>query len=128
MIDIVKKRVIDWNLQLRKEKDFNIKFGTNLTLSEVKELTGSFRRFSDKSLDDIGKNKLELCEKFYLSLDQHKRKQYTDLCRKRSAAFFKTGKEPKKTKNSPADRLDFNNLDQKLKTFKEENNWDKCAI
>jgi hypothetical protein len=125
MIDIVKKRVIDWNLQLRKEKDFNVKFGTNLTLSEVKELTGSFRRLTDKSLDKIGKNKLEPCEEFYLLLDEHKRNQYTDICRKRSAAFFRIGKEPKKTKNHPNDKLIFDNLDQELKIFKEENNWSK---
>ena len=125
MIDIVKKRVIDWNLQLRKEKDFNVKFGTNLTLSEVKELTGSFRRLTEKSLDKIGKYKLEPCEEFYLSLDGYKQNQYTGLCKKRSAAFFKIGKEPKKTKNSPTDILKFNELDQQLKIFKEENNWDK---
>ena len=50
MVDIVKKRVIDWDNQLRKEKHFNEKFGTNLTPSEVKELTGSFRRLTEKSL------------------------------------------------------------------------------
>ena len=46
MVDIVKKRVIDWDNQLRKEKHFNEKFGTNLSSSEVKELTGSFRRLT----------------------------------------------------------------------------------
>ena len=48
MIDIVKKRVIDWDNQLRKEKHFNEKFGTNLSPSSVKELTGSFRRLTEK--------------------------------------------------------------------------------
>ena len=48
-MDIIKKRVIDWDLQLRKERDLNDKFGTNLSLSEIKELTGSFRRLTDKS-------------------------------------------------------------------------------
>jgi len=33
MVDIVKKRVIDWDNQLRKEKHFNEKFGTNLSLN-----------------------------------------------------------------------------------------------
>ena len=42
MIDIVKKRVIDWDNQLRKEKHFNEKFGTNLTPSEVKELVSEY--------------------------------------------------------------------------------------
>ena len=55
MIDIVKKRVIDWDNQLRKEKHFNEKFGTNLSPSSVKELTGSFRRLTEKS-----KSKLEM--------------------------------------------------------------------
>ena len=53
-MDIIKKRVIDWDLQLRKERDFNDKFGTNLSLSEIKELTGSFRRLTDKSKPKIG--------------------------------------------------------------------------
>ena len=49
MVDIVKKRVIDWDNQLRKEKHFNEKFGTSLSPSEVKEFTGSFRRLTEKS-------------------------------------------------------------------------------
>ena len=68
-MDIIKKRVIDWDLQLRKERDFNDKFGTNLSLSEIKELTGSFRRLTDKSKPKIGKGVLQQCEEFYLSLD-----------------------------------------------------------
>mgnify|MGYP003315476717 FL=1 len=39
MIDIVKKRVIDWDNQLRKEKHFNEKFGTNLSPSSVKAVS-----------------------------------------------------------------------------------------
>ena len=87
-MDIIKKRVIDWDLQLRKERDFNDKFGTNLSLSEIKELTGSFRRLTDKSKPKIGKGILQQCEEFYLSLDKIKQEEYTLICRERSAAFF----------------------------------------
>ena len=75
MVDIIKKRVIDWDNQLRKEKHFNEKFGTNLSPSCVKELTGSFRRLTEKSKNKIGDGTLEQCEEFYLSLDLMKQNQ-----------------------------------------------------
>ena len=96
IMDIIKKRVIDWDLQLRKERDFNEKFGTYLSLSDIKELTGSFRRLTEKSKPKIGKGILQHCEEFYLSLDKFKQEEYTKLCKERSAAFFRTGSEPKK--------------------------------
>ena len=107
MIDIVKKRVIDWDLQLRKERDFNEKFGTSLSLSEIKELTGSYRRLTEKSKTKIGKNILEQCEEFYLSLDTFKQNQYTEICKNRSAAFFRIGKEPKKDPTTDQDFATF---------------------
>tara|TARA_Y100000996_G_C22555173_1_gene655289 strand:- start:3931 stop:4329 length:399 start_codon:yes stop_codon:yes gene_type:complete len=123
-MDIIKKRVIDWDLQLRKERDFNDKFGTNLSLSDIKELTGSFRRLTDKSKSKIGKGVLQQCEEFYLSLDTPKQEEYTLICKERSAAFFRTGDEPKKKPTSNVDINNFNSLDNKLKKFKDDNNWD----
>ena len=125
MIDIIKKRVIDWDLQLSKEKNFNEKFGTNFTLSQVKELTGSFRRLTEKSKVKIGTKVLEQCEEFYLSLDKLKQNQYTNICKNRSAAFFRIGHEPKKTPTTDLDHKNFIELDSELKKFKDENDWDK---
>jgi len=125
MIDIVKKRVIDWDNQLRKEKHFNEKFGTNLTPSEVKELTGSFRRLTDKSKSKIGDGTLEPSEEFYLSLDIMKKNQYSHICKNRSAAFYKIGDEPDSDKDNTDNQNDFREWDQKLDEFKSQNNWDK---
>ena len=124
MIDIVKKRVIDWDLQLRKERDFNEKFGTSLSLSEIKELTGSYRRLTEKSKTKIGKNILEQCEEFYLSLDTFKQNQYTEICKNRSSAFFRIGKEPKKDPTTDQDFRTFKEWDDKLKEFKTDNKWE----
>ena len=125
MIDIVKKRVIDWDNQLRKEKHFNEKFGTNLTPSEVKELTGSFRRLTDKSKSKIGDGTLEPSEEFYLSLDIMKKNQYSHICKNRSAAFYKIGDEPDSDKDNTDNQNAFREWDQKLDEFKSQNNWDK---
>ena len=125
MIDIVKKRVIDWDNQLRKEKHFNEKFGTNLTPSEVKELTGSFRRLTDKSKSKIGDGTLEPSEEFYLSLDIMKKNQYSHICKNRSAAFYKIGDEPDSNKDNSDNQNAFREWDQKLDEFKSQNNWDK---
>lgn len=125
MIDIVKKRVIDWDNQLRKEKHFNEKFGTNLTPSEIKELTGSFRRLTDKSKSKIGDGTLEPSEEFYLSLDIMKKNQYSHICKNRSAAFYKIGDEPDSDKDNTDNQNDFREWDQKLDEFKSQNNWDK---
>ena len=125
MIDIVKKRVIDWDNQLRKEKHFNEKFGTNLSPSEVKELTGSFRRLTDKSKSEIGDGTLEPSEEFYLSLDIMKKNQYSHICKNRSAAFYKIGDEPDSDKDNTDNQNDFREWDQKLDEFKSQNNWDK---
>ena len=124
MVDIVKKRVIDWDLQLRKERNFNEKFGTNLSLTEIKELTGSFRRLTEKSKGKIGMNILEQCEEFYLSLDTFKQNQYTEICKNRSAAFFRIGKEPKKDPTTDKDFEVFKEWDEELKKFKDNNKWD----
>ena len=125
MIDIVKKRVIDWDNQLRKEKHFNEKFGTNLSPSEVKELTGSFRRLTDKSQSKIGDGTLEPSEEFYLSLDIMKKNQYSHICKNRSAAFYKIGDEPDSDKDNSDNQNAFREWDQKLDEFKSQNNWDK---
>jgi hypothetical protein len=125
MIDIVKKRVIDWDNQLRKEKHFNEKFGTNLTPSEVKELTGSFRRLTNKSKSKIGDGSLEASEEFYLSLDIMKQNQYSHICKNRSAAFYKIGDEPDSDKNNTENQDAFKEWDQKLDEFKAQNNWDQ---
>jgi len=78
MVDIIKKRVIDWDNQLRREKHFNEKFGTNLSPSCVKELTGSFRRLTEKNKIDIHDDvvNLELKRKYQVDIttlkDEHK--------------------------------------------------------
>ena len=125
MIDIVKNRVIDWDLQLRKEQNFNEKFGTNLSLNEIKELTGSFRRLTSKSKSKIGQNIFEQCEEFYLSLNTLKQNQYINICKNRSAAFFRIGNEPKKLPSSEQDYIDFEKWEKELKDFKENNDWVK---
>ena len=125
MVDIVKKRVIDWDNQLRKEKHFNEKFGTNLTPSEVKELTGSFRRLTEKSKSKIGDGTLEQSEEFYLSLDLMKQNQYSHICKNRSAAFYKIGDEPDSDKNNSEYQQVFKKWDQELKDFKDINDWIK---
>ena len=125
MVDIVKKRVIDWDNQLRKEKHFNEKFGTNLNPSEVKELTGSFRRLTEKSKSKIGDGTLEQSEEFYLSLDLMKQNQYSHICKNRSAAFYKIGDEPDSDKNNSEYQQVFKKWDQELKDFKDKNDWMK---
>mgnify|MGYP001306285590 FL=1 len=123
MVDIIKKRVIDWDNQLRKERNFNEKFGTNLTPSEVKELTGSFRRLTEKSKVKIGDGTLESCEEFYLSLDIMRQNQYINICKNRSAAFYKIGDEPDSDKNNSQYQKVFEEWDEELNIFKQNNNW-----
>tara|TARA_B100001059_G_scaffold91007_1_gene89798 strand:- start:412 stop:798 length:387 start_codon:yes stop_codon:yes gene_type:complete len=125
MVDIVKKRVIDWDNQLRKEQHFNEKFGTNLSQSEVKELTGSFRRLTEKSKSKIGDGSLEASEEFYLSLDLMKQNQYSNICKNRSAAFYKIGDEPDSDKNNSEYQEIFKKWDEELAAFKSQNNWQK---
>jgi len=127
MVDIIKKRVIDWDNQLRKERNFNEKFGTNLTPSEVKELTGSFRRLTEKSKIKIGDGTLEPCEEFYLSLDMMRQNQYINICKNRSAAFYKIGDEPDSDKENSEYQRQFSEWDEKLNEFKAQNNWDKFS-
>jgi hypothetical protein len=127
MVDIIKKRVIDWDNQLRKEKHFNEKFGTNLSPSCVKELTGSFRRLTEKSKNKIGDGTLEQCEEFYLSLDLMKQNQYIHICKNRSAAFYKIGDEPDSDKNNSDFQNEFSEWDEKLNEFKSQNGWDKFS-
>tara|TARA_Y100000768_G_C23800256_1_gene596822 strand:- start:427 stop:813 length:387 start_codon:yes stop_codon:yes gene_type:complete len=125
MVNIIKNRVIDWDNQLRKEKHFNEKFGTNLSLSAVKELTGSFRRLTSKSKSKIGDGTLQACEEFYLSLDLLKQNQYTHICKNRSAAFYKLGDEPDSDKNNSKYKKLFDEWDNELIEFKENNNWSR---
>lgn len=123
MINIVKKRVIDWDNQLRKEKHFNEKFGTNLSMSEIKELTGSFRRLTDKSVNKIGTGVLEPCEEFYLKLSLLNKNQYINICKNRSAAFYKIGDEPDSDKSNLKHQQEFKEWDERLIEFKAQNGW-----
>ena len=125
MVNIVKNRVIDWDNQLRKERDFNDKFGTNLSMSEIKELTGSFRRLTDKSMKKIGTGELERCEEFYLTLDLMKKNQYINICKNRSAAFYKIGDEPNSDKSSVKYQMEFDEWNERLKSFKAQNGWNE---
>ena len=60
-------------------------------------------------------------------LDKIKQEEYTLICRDRSAAFFRIGSEPKKNPTSDKDLINFNSLDEKLKEFKQNNNWDNYS-
>jgi len=56
--EISSKRVIDWDNQLRKERDLKNQLGDSWSLSQVKELTGSFRRLTVKDRSIVGKGVL----------------------------------------------------------------------
>ena len=60
-------------------------------------------------------------------LDKFKQEEYTLICKERSAAFFRIGSEPKKNPTSDEDLINFNSLDEKLKEFKQNNNWDNYS-
>ena len=115
MNDIVKKRVIDWDKQLRKERDLKNNLGEEWSLSDVKELTGSYRRLTDKDKEKIGKGILYQCEEFYLSLDTMSRNAYNEICKSRSAAHF----------SKDTDKSKFLFWDEKLKEFKKNNGWER---
>ena len=87
MNDISTKRVIDWDNQLRKERDLKNQLGDSWSLSQVKELTGSFRRLTIEDRKKIGKGILEKCEEFYVSLDALGKNAYSELCKKIAAHF-----------------------------------------
>ena len=82
MNDISTKRIIDWDNQLRKERDLKNQLGDSWSLSQVKELTGSFRRLSAKDRSVIGKGVLEQCEEFYVSLDALGKNAYSQIAKK----------------------------------------------
>ena len=84
----------------------------------MKELTGSYRRLTEKDKDKIGKGILEPCEEFYLSLNTLSRNAYNEICKNRSSAHF--SENPSKST-----KLDFNEWDEKLQTFKSNNGWSK---
>ena len=115
MNDIVKKRVIDWDKQLRKERDLKNNLGEEWSLSDVKELTGSYRRLTDKDKEKIGKGILYQCEEFYLSLDTMSRNAYNEICKSRSSAHF----------SKDTDKSKFLLWDEKLKEFKKNNGWER---
>ena len=48
----------------------------------------------------------------------------TNLCKNRSAAFFRIGKEPKKNPTTIIDHKKFKELDNELEKFKKDNDWD----
>ena len=49
------------------------------------------------------------------------------ICKERSAAFYRICSEPKKNPTSDEDLINFNSLDEKLKEFKQNNNWDNYS-
>jgi len=122
--EISSKRVIDWDNQLRKERDLKNQLGDSWSLSQVKELTGSFRRLSIKDRSIIGKGVLEQCEEFYVSLDALGKNAYSQICKKRSAAHFSINRDSSDTDNDPAYK-EFVKYDKELEEFKKNNGWDK---
>lgn len=124
MNEISSKRVIDWDNQLRKERDLKNQLGDSWSLSQVKELTGSFRRLSVKDRSIIGKGVLEQCEEFYVSLDALGKNAYSQICKKRSAAHFSINRDNSDIDNDPACK-EFAKYDTELEDFKKNNGWDK---
>ena len=126
MTEISKDRVIDWDNQLRKERDLKSNLGENWTLSQVKELTGSFRRLTNKDKDKVGTGVLVDCEEFYLSLDPIGRNAYSDICKNRSAAHFSIKRGDEKYDLEPALK-DFIEWDKKLQLFKKNNGYENIS-
>ena len=126
MNDISTKRVIDWDNQLRKERDLKNQLGDSWSLSQVKELTGSFRRLTIEDRKKIGKGILETCEEFYVSLDALGKNAYSELCKKRSAAHFSINREALDPESDPSYK-EYLELDKALEDFKKNNGWDKFA-
>jgi hypothetical protein len=122
MTEISKDRVIDWDNQLRKERDLKSNLGESWTLSQVKELTGSFRRLVNKDKDKIGKGILVDCEEFYLSLDAIGRNAYSEICKSRSSAHFAIKRGDEKYDSDPALK-EFISWDEKLQSFKKNNGY-----
>ena len=122
MTDISKNRVIDWDKQLRKERDLKASLGDDWTSSQVKELTGSFRRLLDKDKSKIGKGILDECEEFYLALDTIARHAYIEICKNRSSAHFSIKRGNEKHDDDPALK-EFIMWDEKLQIFKENNGY-----
>ena len=122
MTEISKDRVIDWDNQLRKERDLKSNLGESWTLSQVKELTGSFRRLTNKDKDKIGTGVLVDCEEFYLSLDPIARNAYSEICKNRSAAHFSIKRGDEKYDDDPA-LQEFISWDEKLQSFKTNNGY-----
>ena len=122
MTEISKDRVIDWDNQLRKERDLKSNLGESWTLSQVKELTGSFRRLANKDKDKIGKGILVDCEEFYLSLDAIGRNAYSEICKSRSSAHFAIKRGDEKYDSDPALK-EFISWDEKLQSFKKNNGY-----
>ena len=122
MTEISKDRVIDWDNQLRKERDLKSNLGESWTLSQVKELTGSFRRLANKDKDKIGKGILVDCEEFYLSLDAIGRNAYSEICKNRSSAHFAIKRGDEKYDSDPALK-EFISWDEKLQSFKGNNGY-----
>ena len=126
MTDITKNRVIDWDKQLRKERDLKENLGDDWTASQVKELTGSFRRLSEKDNIKVGKGILEDCEEFYLSLDTIARNAYINICNNRSSAHFSIKRGDEKNDNDPALK-EFIMWDAKLQVFKKNNGYNNIS-
>ena len=126
MNDISTKRVIDWDNQLRKERDLKNQLGDQWSLSQVKELTGSFRRLTIEDRGKIGKGMLVQCEEFYVSLDAIGKNAYSQLCKKRSAAHFAINRESSDFESDPSYK-EYLVCDKELEDFKKNNGWDKFA-
>ena len=126
MTDISKNRVIDWDKQLRKERDLKANLGDSWTLSQVKELTGSFRRLDDKDKVKLGTGTLTECEEFYLSLDTIARNAYSVICKNRSSAHFSIKRGDERYDDDPALK-EFIEWDEKLQSFKKNNGYKKTS-
>ena len=124
MNDISTKRIIDWDNQLRKERDLKNQLGDSWSMSQVKELTGSFRRLSAEDRTKIGKGILVECEEFYVSLDALGKNAYSEICKKRSVAHFAINREMPDPENDPSYQ-EFVDYDKELEEFKKNNGWDR---
>ena len=54
-----------------------------------------------------------------------KKNQYINICKNRSAAFYKIGDEPNSDKSSVKYQMEFDEWNERLKSFKAQNGWNE---
>ena len=93
--------------------------------SSVKELTGSFRRLTEKVNQKLEMEPYNNVRNFiFLRLDETESiHTYVRI----NVAFYKIGDEPDSDKENSEYQRQFSEWDEKLNEFKAQNNWDKFS-